>query len=121
MNNGRHHNGNGNGTATAARRNQNGRAPTQSTNGNGNGARAQRNPQAAADRNPTAPAPDALHWDAIAPRVTEALAQPLNPELVSQRKGAAAASSITSRVIPRLTRPTGSSDSGAGVTNWSAT
>ena len=32
-------------------------------------------------------APEALHWDALAPRVTEALAQPLDPQLVSQRKG----------------------------------
>ena len=93
MNNGRHHNSNGNGTATADRRSRNGQSP--SPNGNGNslpptrsgGTRAQRNPQATADRNPLPPAPEALHWDALAPRVTEALAQPLDPQLVSQRKG----------------------------------
>ncbi len=94
MNNSRHHSNNGNGTATAVRRNANGRnqAPSgsnslPSTRSGGNGARAQRHPQASADRNPTPPAPEALHWDALAPRVTEALAQPLDPELVSQRKG----------------------------------
>ncbi|MYB21356.1 MAG: hypothetical protein F4Y29_02325 [Chloroflexi bacterium] len=92
MNNGRSHNSlpptrsGGNGTATAVRRNQNGRnqAPSGS---NRNGATAQREPLASADRNPTPSAPEALHWDALAPRVTEALAQPLDPELVSQRKG----------------------------------
>ena len=82
MNNGRNHNGNG--TATAVRRNANGRNPAPSGS-NGNGATAQRDPQATADRNP--PAPEALHWDALAPRVTEALAQPLDPQLISQRKG----------------------------------
>jgi len=85
MNNGRNHNGNG--TATAARRNPNGRAPTQPTNSNGEGARAQRHPQPSSDRSQTPAAPEALHWDALAPRVTEALAQPLDPQLVSQRKG----------------------------------
>ncbi len=83
MNNGRKNNGNG--TATAVRRSPNGRAPTQSTNGNGSSA--QRNPSPSADGNPTAPAPEPLHWDALAPRVTEALAQPIEPQLVSQRKG----------------------------------
>ncbi|MCY3696660.1 MAG: RAD52 family DNA repair protein, partial [Chloroflexi bacterium] len=92
MNNGRHHNSlpptrsGGNGTATAVRRNANGRNPAPSGS-NRNGATAQRDPQATADRNPTTPAPEALHWDALAPRVTEALAQPLDPQLVSQRKG----------------------------------
>ena len=43
--------------------------------------------RATADRHPVPPAPEALHWDALAPRVTEALAQPLDPQLVSQRKG----------------------------------
>ncbi len=84
MNNGRNHNGNG--TATAVRRNANGRNPAPSGS-NRNGATARRDPQASADRNPTPPAPEALHWDALAPRITEALAQPLDPELVSQRKG----------------------------------
>ena len=87
MNNETHRNGNGNGTATAVRRNPNGRAPDPSTDGNGNRARAQRNTQAEANRNPAPTAPEALHWDALAPRVTEALAQPLDPALVSQRKG----------------------------------
>ena len=93
MNNGRHHNslpptrpgGNGNGTATAVRRSPNGRAPTQSTNGNG--ARLQRHQGPPAEHTSTESASDALHWDALAPRVTEALAQPLEPKLVSQRKG----------------------------------
>ena len=76
MNNGSHRNGNGNGTATAVRRNS-----------NGNGSRAQRNQPTSVDRNPTPPAPEALYWDALAPRVTEALAQPLDSQLVSQRKG----------------------------------
>ncbi len=65
---------NGNGTATAVRRNG---------NGNGNGARPHSAPQAV----PTQTATESLHWDALAPRVTEALAQPLDPQLVSQRKG----------------------------------
>ena len=68
-------NSSGNGTATAVRRNQNGRHSSPS----GNGARPQ--------TDPSPPAPEALHWDALAPRVTEALAQPLDPQLVSQRKG----------------------------------
>ncbi|MYC01168.1 MAG: hypothetical protein F4X58_04530 [Chloroflexi bacterium] len=76
MTTGNHRNGNGNGTATAVRRNN-----------NGNGSQAQRNQPTSVDRNPTPPAPEALHWDALAPRVTEALAQPLDPQLVSQRKG----------------------------------
>lgn len=63
---------NGKGTATAVRR-----------NGNGNGARPHSGPQAV----PTQTAPEALHWDALAPRVTEALTQPLDPQLISQRKG----------------------------------
>ena len=84
MNNDRNHNGNG--SATAVRRNANGRNPAPSGS-NRNGATAQRDPQATADRNPTPLAPEALHWDALAPRVTEALAQPLDPQLVSQRKG----------------------------------
>lgn len=86
MNNSTHRNGNGNGTATAVRRNGNGRTPS-SSGSNGNGARAQRNQPTSLERNPTATAPEALHWDALAPRVTEALAQPLDPQLVSQRKG----------------------------------
>ncbi|MYB23243.1 MAG: hypothetical protein F4066_08830 [Chloroflexi bacterium] len=92
MNNGRNHNSlpptrsGGNGIATAVRRNANGRNPAPSGS-NRNGATAQRDPQVSADRNPTPPAPEALHWDALAPRVTEALAQPLDPQLVSQRKG----------------------------------
>ena len=76
MNNGTHKNGYGNGTATAVRR-----------NGNGSGSRAQRNQPTSVERDPARPAPESLHWDALAPRVTEALAQPLGPQLVSQRKG----------------------------------
>jgi len=84
MNNGR--NRNGNGTATAVRRNPNGSNPSPSGS-NGNGASAQRNPQPIAEPNPSTAAPEALHWDALAPRLTEALAQPLDPQLVAQRKG----------------------------------
>jgi len=80
-----HRNGNGNGTATAVRRNGNGRTPTPSTNGNR--ARAQRDPQPTAERSPSPSALEALHWDALAPHVTEALAQPLDPQLISQRRG----------------------------------
>ncbi len=65
-------NRNGNGTATAVRR-----------NGNGNGAR----PHSAPQTVPTQTATEALHWDALAPVVSEALTQPLDPQLVSQRKG----------------------------------
>ncbi len=39
------------------------------------------------EQTPAPSAPEALHWDALAPIVTEALAQPLDPALVSQRKG----------------------------------
>ena len=77
---------NGNGTATAVRSNG-------SSNGNGNslppartggnGARPHFAPQTVSA--PTAP--EALHWDALAPVVTEALGQTLDPRLVSQRKG----------------------------------
>ncbi|MYC02426.1 MAG: hypothetical protein F4X58_10950 [Chloroflexi bacterium] len=84
MNNGSHRNSNGNGTATAARRNGNGNSlpPTRS-----GGSRVQPNQPTSVDRNPAPIAPEALHWDALALRVTEALAQPLDPQLVSQRKG----------------------------------
>ena len=78
MNNGngthRNGNGNGNGTATAVRRNGNGTRP--------------RTPSPSTAERDLAPASvEALHWDALAPRVTEALAQPLDPQLISQRKG----------------------------------
>ena len=82
MNNGTHRNGNGNGTATAVRRNGNGSRP--------NGARPTIpvSPHGAGVEHKPAPtAPEALHWDALAPVVSEALAQPLEPALVSQRKG----------------------------------
>ncbi len=82
MNNSTHSNGNG--TATAVRRNGNGNSPPPTRSG---GSRAQRSQPTSVDRNPTPPVPEALHWDALAPRVTEALAQPLDPQLVSQRKG----------------------------------
>ena len=82
-------NGNGNslppartgGTATAVRRNGNGNG----VNGTrANGARSHSAPQTVPMQTAT---PEALHWDALAPVVTEALAQPLDPQLVSQRKG----------------------------------
>jgi DNA repair and recombination protein RAD52 len=76
MNNGNQRNGNGNGTATAVRR-------------NGNGARPRTSSPSPAEREPAPASVEALHWDALAPRATEALAQPLDPQLVSQRKGRA--------------------------------
>jgi len=79
-------NHNGNGTATAVRRSPNGRAPSQSRS-NRNSTSGQHSPMPTSDRNQPSTAPEALHWDALAPRVTEALAQPLDPQLVSQRKG----------------------------------
>ena len=75
-------NGNGNGTATAARRN--GQPPTQTGR---NGTRPRTSSPAPAERELAPASVEALHWDALAPRVTEALAQPLDPELISQRKG----------------------------------
>ena len=79
MNNG---NGNGNGTATAVRRN--GQTPTQAGR---NGTRPRTSSPAPAERDLSQTSVEALHWDALAPRVTEALAQPLDPQLISQRKG----------------------------------
>ena len=86
MNNGNHRNGNGNGdgTATAVRRNGNGTARTGS-----NGSRPRASSPSPAERDPAPASVEALHWDALAPRVTEALAQPLDPQLISQRKGRA--------------------------------
>ncbi len=82
--NGNHRNGNGNGTATAFRRNGNGTAPT-----GGNGTRPRTSSPSPAERDPVPASVEALHWDALAPRVTEALVQPLDPQLISQRKGRA--------------------------------
>ncbi len=86
MNNGNHRNGNGNGngTATAVRRNGNGTARTGS-----NGSRPRTSSPSPTERDPAPASVEALHWDALAPRVTEALAQPLDPQLISQRKGRA--------------------------------
>ena len=75
-------NSNSNGTATAVRSNGNGNSLAPARTG-GNGARPHFAPQTVSA--PTAP--ESLHWDALAPRVTEALGQPLDPQLVSQRKG----------------------------------
>ena len=80
--NGNHRNGNGNGTATAVRRNGNGTART-----GGNGTRPRTSSPSPAERDSSPASVEALQWDALAPRVTEALAQPLDPELISQRKG----------------------------------
>ena len=74
--NGTQLNGNGNGTTTAVRR-------------NGNGTRLRTSSPIPAERDLTPASVEALHWDALAPRVTEALAQPLDPQLISQRKGRA--------------------------------
>ena len=89
---GNHRNGNGNrnGTATAVRRN--GQSPTRSgSNGTartgGNGTRPRTSSPAPVERDLAPASVEALHWDALAPRVTEALAQPLDPQLISQRKG----------------------------------
>ena len=90
MNNGNGNHRNGNGTATAVRRNS--PPPTRSgskgaTRTGGNGTRPRTSSPAPAERDPAPASVEALHWDALAPRVTEALAQPLDPQLVSQRKG----------------------------------
>ena len=89
MNNGNHHrngnsngNGNGNGTATAVRRNG-----QSSTRTGSNGTRPRTSSPTPAERDLAPASVEALHWDALAPRVTEALAQPLDPQLISQRKG----------------------------------
>ncbi len=74
MNNGNGNHRNGNGIATAARRNENGTRPRTSS-------------PSPIERDPAPASVEALHWDALAPRVAEALAQPLDPQLVSQRKG----------------------------------
>ena len=52
---------------------------------NGNGHK----PDAAipAEHDPASSAGQALYWDGLSPAVTQALGQPLDPELVSQRKG----------------------------------
>ena len=81
MNNGIHHNGNS--------------LPPARTGGNGNGSRpysVQPNIPvsqhgAGVEHIPATTAPEALHWDALASVVSEALAQLLDPALVSQRKG----------------------------------
>ena len=75
-------NGNGNGNATAVRRNGNGTART-----GANGTRPRTSSPSPAEHDPVPASVEALHWDALAPRVTEALAQPLDPQLISQRKG----------------------------------
>ena len=94
MNNGngthRNGNGNGNGTATAVRRNSS--SPTRSgsqssTRTGSHGAPPRTSSPSPAERDLAPASVEALHWDALAPRVTEALAQPLDPQLVSQRKG----------------------------------
>ena len=83
MNNGIHDNGNGNSL------------PPARTGGNGNGSRPYSSSRTspchstgqASSTSPQPTAPEALHWDALAPVVSEALAQPLETALVSQRKG----------------------------------
>ena len=81
--NGTHRNGNGNGTATAVRRN----SPPAVNAGTAMGLARERPRPSTAERDLAPASVEALHWDALAPRVTEALAQPLDPQLVSQRKG----------------------------------
>ena len=58
-------------------------AAVASVNGNGH------KPDAAipAENDPASSAGQALYWDGLSPAVTQALSQPLDPELVSQRKG----------------------------------
>ena len=70
-NNGHHHNGTGNGLVHA--------------NGNGH------KPDAAivTEHDPASSAGHDLLWDGLSPAVTKALGQPLDPALVSQRKGRA--------------------------------
>ena len=50
-----------------------------------------------------------LLWDGLSPAVTQALGQPLDPALVSQRKGRGGAPTTTSKATSSSTRPTASS------------
>ena len=80
-----------------------------------------RGQRAKARRRTRCDAPDLL-WDGLSPAVTNALGQPLDPALVSQRKGARRqGSSTTSKATSLSTRRTASSDTAAGAWNWSAT
>ena len=75
MNNGIHDNGNS-------------LPPTRTGgNGNGNGSRPNGAAPTIVEHIPASTAHEALQWDALAPVVSEALAQLLDPALVSQRKG----------------------------------
>ena len=63
-----------------------------------------------------------LLWDGLAPAVTNALEPAAEPELGLPAQGSrGGAPTRTSRGTPQSTRPTGSSDSAAGATRWSAT
>ena len=59
-----------------------------------------------------------LLWDGLPPAVTNALGQPIDPALVSQRKGPGAGSSTTSKAAPSSTRQTGYSATAGGATSW---
>ena len=59
-----------------------------------------------------------LLWDGLSPAVTNALGQPLDPALVSQRKGAEAGSSTTSKATPSSTKPIASSATAGGAMSW---
>ena len=91
-----------------------------SNNGNGNGHK----PDAAivGEHDPASSAGLTLLWDGLPPAVTGALGQPIDPGLVSQRKGRrAAGSSTTSKATPSSPRPTAYSATADGATSWSAT
>ena len=63
-----------------------------------------------------------LLWDGLPPAVTGALGQPLDPALVSQRKGrAGGAPTTTWKATSSSTRPTASSGLADGDTSWSGT
>ena len=62
-----------------------------------------------------------LLWDGLSPAVSQALGQPLDPALASQRKGRGGAASTTSKVTPSSSRPTASSATAVGATSWPAT
>ncbi len=94
------------------------------TNGNNNGHHSNGTNNGLVHPNGNGHKPDAaivteheLLWDGLAPAVTQALGQPLDPRWSPSARGAAAGSSTTSKATSSSTRPTESSDTAAGA--WS--